>query len=276
MKICDSILDAIGSTPLVRLNRVSSDNGAEVLVKCEYLNPSGSTKDRIALKMIEEAEKADKLRPGGTITDETVMYRAQDGTLHPRLALQLEWDDDGGEYGPPNSIDIEIRVHQWGDEDIPWEPRPSWHGDLFFVLIDSVIVAETYDVRIRARTHDHVVSPWVVEEEIYIDGWQNPPPAPTGLVLEIPAGHEGQVRPRSGLAIKAGLTVVNAPGTIDSDYRGELKVLMVNLGSEPVTISRGDRIAQLLIAPVTRASFTESECLSLSDRGDGGFGSTGV
>ena len=99
---------------------------------------------------------------------------------------------------------------------------------------------------------------------------------PTGLVLEIPQGYEGQVRPRSGLAIKAGLTIVNAPGTIDSDYRGELKVLMVNLGSEPVTINRGDRIAQFLIAPVTRASFIEAEDLSASDRGEGGFGSTGV
>jgi dUTP pyrophosphatase len=99
---------------------------------------------------------------------------------------------------------------------------------------------------------------------------------PTGLVVEIPAGREGQVRPRSGLAIKAGLTVVNAPGTIDSDYRGELKVLMVNLGSEPVTIRRGDRIAQLLVAPVTRASFVESDVVSASDRGEGGFGSTGV
>ena len=99
---------------------------------------------------------------------------------------------------------------------------------------------------------------------------------PTGLVLEIPQGYEGQVRPRSGLAIKAGLTIVNAPGTIDSDYRGELKVLMVNLGSEPVSINRGDRIAQLLVAPVIRASFVEAEDLSASDRGEGGFGSTGV
>jgi dUTP diphosphatase len=99
---------------------------------------------------------------------------------------------------------------------------------------------------------------------------------PTGLVVEIPMGFEGQVRPRSGLAIRHGLTVVNAPGTIDSDYRGELKVLMVNLGSEPATIARGERIAQLVIAPVTRAAFVESADLSPSERGDGGFGSTGV
>jgi dUTP pyrophosphatase len=99
---------------------------------------------------------------------------------------------------------------------------------------------------------------------------------PTGLVVEIPMGFEGQVRPRSGLAIRDGLTVVNAPGTIDSDYRGELKVLMVNIGSEPATIIRGERIAQLVIAPVTRAIFVESAELSPSERGDGGFGSTGV
>jgi dUTP pyrophosphatase len=99
---------------------------------------------------------------------------------------------------------------------------------------------------------------------------------PTGLVTEIPKGFEGQVRPRSGLALRHGLTVVNAPGTIDSDYRGELKVLLVNLGSGPATIARGERIAQLVIAPVTRAVFVESTELSSSERGDGGFGSTGV
>ncbi len=96
------------------------------------------------------------------------------------------------------------------------------------------------------------------------------------MVVEIPVGYEGQVRPRSGLAMKSGLTVVNAPGTIDSDYRGELKVLLVNLGSDPITIKRGDRIAQLLVSPVTRASFVESESLTASERGEGGFGSTGV
>ena len=114
-----------------------------------------------------------------------------------------------------------------------------------------------------------------VDEELIIRPGERAA-VPTGLVLEIPDGHEGQVRPRSGLAIRAGLTIVNAPGTIDSDYRGELKVLLVNLGLEPVSISRGDRIAQLLVAPVTRASFIETEDLTASDRGDGGFGSTGV
>jgi dUTP pyrophosphatase len=114
-----------------------------------------------------------------------------------------------------------------------------------------------------------------VESELVIEPGERAA-VPTGLVLEIPNGYEGQVRPRSGLAIKAGLTIVNAPGTIDSDYRGELKVLLVNLGQEPVPIGRGDRIAQLLIAPVTRASFVETHGVSDSDRGEGGFGSTGV
>jgi len=99
---------------------------------------------------------------------------------------------------------------------------------------------------------------------------------PTGLVVEIPDGFEGQVRPRSGLAIRRGLTVVNAPGTIDCDYRGELKVLLVNLGTETVSIARGDRIAQLVVAPVTRAAFVETDDVTASDRGAGGFGSTGV
>ncbi|HHQ47401.1 MAG TPA: dUTP diphosphatase [Acidobacteria bacterium] len=99
---------------------------------------------------------------------------------------------------------------------------------------------------------------------------------PTGLILELPAGYEGQVRPRSGLALRHGLTVVNAPGTIDADYRGEVKVLLINLGAEPVTITRGERIAQLVIAPVSRVSLMEVEELGATGRGGGGFGSTGV
>ena len=97
----------------------------------------------------------------------------------------------------------------------------------------------------------------------------------TGLVLEIPEGYEAQVRPRSGLAVHHGLTVANAPGTIDCDYRGEVKVLLVNLGESSVTIERGDRVAQLVIAPVIRVEFVESEHLDGTDRGAGGFGSTG-
>lgn len=97
----------------------------------------------------------------------------------------------------------------------------------------------------------------------------------TGLVLEIPPGWEVQVRPRSGLAWKKGLTVVNAPGTIDADYRGEVRILVVNLGCDPVTVERGERIAQLVLAPVTQATYREVERLSETRRGAGGFGSTG-
>jgi dUTP pyrophosphatase len=99
---------------------------------------------------------------------------------------------------------------------------------------------------------------------------------PTGLVLAVPDGFEVQVRPRSGLALRHGVTVANAPGTIDSDYRGELLVILVNLGTEPYTVRRGERIAQLVVAPSVRASFEETEALPGSRRGDGGFGSTGV
>lgn len=99
---------------------------------------------------------------------------------------------------------------------------------------------------------------------------------PTGLQIAISDGFEGQVRPRSGLAFRHGLTVTNAPGTIDSDYRGELKVLLVNLGSDAVTIERGMRIAQLVIAPAVQASVSEVATLDETDRGAGGFGSTGV
>jgi dUTP diphosphatase len=97
---------------------------------------------------------------------------------------------------------------------------------------------------------------------------------PTGLAIEIPCGFEGQVRPRSGLALRAGVTLLNAPGTIDSDYRGEIKVLLVNLGREPFEVQRGDRIAQLVIAPVERATWEPVENLRASVRADGGFGHT--
>ena len=98
---------------------------------------------------------------------------------------------------------------------------------------------------------------------------------PTGLKIALPLGYEAQVRARSGLALKHGIVCPNAPGTIDSDYRGEVKVLLVNLGSEPVTLRRGERIAQLVLAPVTRAEFVETEALDDTVRGAGGFGSTG-
>ena len=98
---------------------------------------------------------------------------------------------------------------------------------------------------------------------------------PTGLAFALPAGFEAQVRPRSGLALKAGLTCLNTPGTIDADYRGEVKVILVNLGEEDFTIRRGERIAQLVIAPVVQAAWTEVETLDDTARGAGGFGSTG-
>ena len=98
---------------------------------------------------------------------------------------------------------------------------------------------------------------------------------PTGLAIEIPPGFEAQIRPRSGLAFKQGLTCLNSPGTIDADYRGEVKVLLANLSNTPATIHRGDRIAQLVIAPVARAALVEVASLEASARGSAGFGSTG-
>jgi dUTP pyrophosphatase len=99
---------------------------------------------------------------------------------------------------------------------------------------------------------------------------------PTGLVLQIPEGHEGQVRPRSGIALRHGVTVLNSPGTIDADYRGEVMVLLINLGDEPVNIKRGERIAQLVFAPITQASLIAVKSVSDTSRGSGGFGSTGM
>ena len=99
---------------------------------------------------------------------------------------------------------------------------------------------------------------------------------PTGLIFELPPGSEAQVRPRSGLAAKFGITVLNSPGTIDSDYRGEVSVILINLGKEPFTIKRGERIAQMIVAPVTRADLREVAEVTATVRGAGGFGSTGT
>ncbi len=99
---------------------------------------------------------------------------------------------------------------------------------------------------------------------------------PTGLKIELPEGYEAQIRPRSGLAVKHGITLLNTPGTIDSDYRGEIKVIIINLGQNDFSISCGDRIAQMIIAPVVRGSFKIDVCLSETVRGTGGFGSTGT
>ena len=99
---------------------------------------------------------------------------------------------------------------------------------------------------------------------------------PTGLFIELPVGYEAQVRPRSGLAIKKGLGLVNSPGTIDSDYRGEIKVILVNLSNQPQTVESGERIAQMVVAKYERIEWAEAEALSETERGTGGFGSTGV
>ncbi|MCP3097255.1 dUTP diphosphatase [Myxococcus sp. K15C18031901] len=98
---------------------------------------------------------------------------------------------------------------------------------------------------------------------------------PTGLALGLPAGYEGQVRPRSGLALRHGVTLLNAPGTVDADYRGEVQVILVNLSQEPFTLRRGDRVAQLVVSPVTSVTLSEVEVLDATARGDNGFGSTG-
>ena len=100
-------------------------------------------------------------------------------------------------------------------------------------------------------------------------------PGPTGLAFALPPGFEGQVRPRSGLAFKSGITCLNSPGTVDADYRGEVKVILINLGEEDFTIRRGERIAQLVIAPVVQAAWAEVASLDETVRGAGGFGSTG-
>ena len=99
---------------------------------------------------------------------------------------------------------------------------------------------------------------------------------PTGLFIELPVGYEAQVRPRSGLAIKKGVTVLNSPGTIDADYRGEIRVILINLSNEPFQINDGERIAQMVIAPHVQAEWEETEVLNETERGSGGFGHTGA
>lgn len=98
----------------------------------------------------------------------------------------------------------------------------------------------------------------------------------TGMFLEIPQGYEAQIRPRSGLALRHGISMVNTPGTIDSDYRGEVCIILINLGSEPFQINRGERIAQMVFAPVVQIAWHEKDCLTSTERGQGGFGSTGI
>lgn len=99
---------------------------------------------------------------------------------------------------------------------------------------------------------------------------------PTGVAIALPPGQEGQVRPRSGLAVRHGVTVLNAPGTVDADYRGELQVILINLGTEPFIVQRGMRIAQMIVAPVQRVALVEADHLNATERAAGGFGSTGI
>ena len=120
-------------------------------------------------------------------------------------------------------------------------------------------------VDLRADTREDIVLPPLGRAMV-----------PTGLYLEIPAGYEAQVRPRSGLAAKKGVTVLNSPGTIDADYRGEVRVILVNLSSEPFTVEPGERIAQMVVARHEHVEWEEVEVLEESERGAGGFGSTGV
>ena len=117
--------------------------------------------------------------------------------------------------------------------------------------------------------------PAAVEDDLVIEPGSRAM-VPTGLAIALPAGYEAQVRPRSGLAAKNGVTVLNSPGTVDADYRGEVKVILINLGDAPFTVTRGMRIAQMVIAPVTRAATVEVAVLPETARGAGGFGSTGV
>jgi dUTP diphosphatase len=98
---------------------------------------------------------------------------------------------------------------------------------------------------------------------------------PTGIAIALPAGHEGQIRPRSGIALRHGVTVLNSPGTVDADYRGEIQVILVNLGTETFEIARGTRIAQIIVTPITQAKIVESDSLDATGRETGGFGSTG-
>lgn len=132
------------------------------------------------------------------------------------------------------------------------------------------------DLPVPAYATAHAAGMDVVSAEEIILNPGDRHPVATGFAVAIPEGYEIQVRPRSGLALKHGISVPNAPGTIDADYRGELKILLINHGADPFPIRRGDRIAQLVVAPVQLASFVEVDMLDDTARGQGGFGSTGV
>jgi dUTP pyrophosphatase len=156
---------------------------------------------------------------------------------------------------PPLSVLIEVLREDWADPEVPL-PHYATAGAAGADLRANLPEAE--------REAGLVLQP--MERRV----------VPTGLRVAIPAGYEMQVRPRSGLALKHGITLPNTPGTIDSDYRGPLGVLLVNLGAEPYRISHGDRIAQAVIAPVVQADYVTVAALDATLRGEGGFGSTGV
>lgn len=145
--------------------------------------------------------------------------------------------------------DIEIKIVNKSDNPLPAYETPSSAG-----------------MDVRANLPDGAVTLQPGERIL----------VPTGLSIQLPRGHECQVRPRSGLAIKHGITVLNAPGTVDADYRGDIGVILINLGQEPFTINHGDRIAQLVIADYVRAKWVRAKELDHTTRGDGGFGHTGV
>ena len=160
-------------------------------------------------------------------------------------------------------------------------------GPVVVAGIVTTVADATEDVRVRVHAHPDYIPQYAsagaagADLRACLEGPVVLSPGAraligTGIRMEIPPGYEGQVRPRSGLAIRNGITVVNSPGTIDSDYRGEVRVPLINLGQESVTIEPRMRIAQLVIAPVTSVCFVRDSRISETDRGDGGFGSTGI
>jgi dUTP pyrophosphatase len=169
-----------------------------------------------------------------------------DGGFAPKPPAQPV--DDGG--FAPKPLRVTLAVTRVGDVEVP-PPRYQTEGAAGMDLAAAVAEPVTLAPGARALV-------------------------PTGWAAAIPPGFEGQVRPRSGLALRHGVTVLNTPGTVDADYRGELKVLLVNHGTEPFVIRRGDRIAQLVIGPVAHAEIREVEALDETARGAGGYGSTGV
>jgi dUTP pyrophosphatase len=155
-----------------------------------------------------------------------------------------------GPAGPKRSVTLRVLRLPHGQG----LPLPSYHSKLAAGLDVVAAVPETEPVELLPGSRALV---------------------PTGFALELPEGYEAQLRPRSGLALKHGVTLLNSPGTIDADYRGEVMVLLVNLGTETVSIRRGVRIAQLVVAPVAHVEIVAVEALGVTDRGEGGFGSTG-